>query len=78
MITDLFKEYDDIQVIDDFEFWVSYRVDGLEDLEYHLMKQYSKGESSDMAIRRFLRKSKLYMVHFINKPCDGKIFYQLE
>lgn len=77
VITDLLKEYDDIQVFDNFEFWMSYRVDGLEDLEYHLMKQYTKGESCDVAIRRFLRKSKSYMVPFINKPCNGKLYYQL-
>ncbi|VEE22678.1 Uncharacterised protein [Streptococcus equinus] len=77
VVSDLLREYDDIQVYDDFEFWMSYRVDGLEDLEYHLMKQYSKGESCDAAIRRFLRKSKSYMVPFINKPCNGKKFYEL-
>lgn len=74
VLTDLLKEYDDIQVFDSFEFWLAYRVDGLEDLEYHLMKQYSKGESCDAAIRRFLRRSKSYRVPFINKPCDGKVF----
>ena len=77
VITDLLREYDDVQVFDNFEFCLSYRVDGLEDLEYHLMKQYSKGESCDAAIRRFLRKSKSYMVPFINKPCNGKKFYVL-
>lgn len=77
VVSDLLKEYDDIQVFDSFEFWMSYRVDGLEDLEYHIMKQYSKGESCDAAIRRFLRKSKSYMVPFINKPCSGNLFYQL-
>lgn len=77
VVSDLLKEYDDIQVFDSFEFWMSYRVDGLEDLEYHLMKQYSKGESCDAAIRRFLRRSQSYKVPFINKPCDGKLFYEL-
>ncbi len=77
VITDLLREYDDVQVFDNLEFWLSYRVDGLEDLEYHLMKQYSKGESCDAAIRRFLRKSRSYMVPFINKPCNGKRFYEL-
>lgn len=76
VLTDLLKEYDDIQVIDDFEFWIGYRVDGIEDLEFHLMKQYSKGESCDVAIKRFLRRSRSYMLPFINKPCNGKKFYK--
>ena len=55
VISDLLQEYEDVQVYDTFESWISYRVDGLEDLEYHLMKQYTKGESCDVAIKRFLR-----------------------
>ena len=39
VLTDLLREYDDIQVYDNFEFVIAYRVDGLQDLEYHLMKQ---------------------------------------
>lgn len=77
VITDLLREYDDVQVVDNFEFWIAYCVDGLEDLEYHLMKQYSKGESCDAAIRRFLRRSKSYKVPFINKPCAGNKFYEI-
>lgn len=77
VICDLLQEYNDVQVFDTFESWWSYRVDGLEDLEYHLMKHYSKGESCDAAIRRFLRRSKCYMVPFIHKPCNGKKFYDL-
>ncbi len=77
VISDLLQEYEDVQVYDTFESWMSYRVDGLEDLEYHLMKQYTKGESCDAAIKRFLRISKSYMVPFIHKPCNGKEFYEL-
>lgn len=74
IITDLLTEYDDVEVYDTFEFIVSYIADGLEDLEYHLMKQYSKGESSDVAMRRFLRRTKWYNTPFIHKPCNGKLF----
>ena len=35
VLTDLLREYDDIQVYDNFEFVIAYRVDGLQDLEYH-------------------------------------------
>ena len=41
VITDLLHEYDNIQIFDSFEFVLSYRVDGLSDLEFHLMKQYA-------------------------------------
>lgn len=77
VITDLLKEFDDIQVYDSFEFWLTYRVDGLEDLEYHLIKQYAKGTSCDYAIKRFLQRAKCFKTPFINKPCDGKTFFKL-
>lgn len=77
VLTDLLREYDDVQVYDNFEFVLSYRVDGLEDLEYHLMKQYAKNLSGDFAIKRFIEMSKCYMTPFINKPCDGRRFHQL-
>lgn len=77
VLTDLLREYDDIQVYDSFEFVLSYRVDGLEDLEFHLMKQYAKNLSGDYAIKRFLEMTKCYMTPFINKPCAGKEFHQL-
>ena len=77
VLTDLLREYDDVQVYDDFEYWISYRVDGLEDLEYHLMKQNSRSISSDAAIKRFLQRSKCFKTPFIHKPCDGDKFYKI-
>ena len=71
------SEYEDIQVHDSFEFVLAYMADGLEDLEYHLMKQYAKGESCDIAIRRFLKRTRCYKTPFINKPCSGKYFEQI-
>ena len=53
VLTDLLREFDDVQVYDEFEFVLAYMVDGLEDLEYHLMKQYAKNCSGDYAIERF-------------------------
>ena len=60
VVTDLLREYDNVQVYDDFEFVLSYRVDGLQDLEYHVMKQYAKNETSDYAIKRFLLYDTFY------------------
>lgn len=77
VLTALLKEYDNIQVFDDFEFTIPYRVDGLQDLEYHLMNRYAKNISGDYALKRFLYSSKCYLTPFINKPCNGKDFYKL-
>jgi hypothetical protein len=77
VLTDLLREYDDVQVFDDFEFSLAYRVDGLQDLEYHLVKQYARNSSSDYAIKRFLDMSRCYETPLINKPCPGGIFRRL-
>ena len=53
VLTDLLREYDDIQVYDNFEFVIAYRVDGLQDLEYHLMKQYAKNSLVIMLLNVF-------------------------
>lgn len=72
VITDLLREFDDVQVYDDFEFSFAYRVDGLQDLEYHVMKQYSKGLSGDTAVKRFIEASKYIYTPLIHKPCSPK------
>ncbi len=54
-VIDLFKEYDDMQVNDDFEFTLTYWPDSIEDLEFHLMKNPARFFNSDMAINRFKR-----------------------
>ncbi len=77
VLTDLLREYDDVQVYDEFEYILSYRVDGIQDLEYHLMKQFAKNLSGDYAIKRFMERSKCYKIPFIHKPCGGKEFYQI-
>lgn len=77
VVTDLLSEYEGIQVYDDFEFTLSYKVDGLEDLEYHLMHRYAKNISGDYAIKRFLNASKCYMTPLVHKPCDGKLYYNM-
>lgn len=74
VLTDLLREFDDVQVYDDYEFTIAYRVDGLQDLEYHLMKQYAKNSSGDFAIKRFLEMSNCYKTPFIHKPCNGNEF----
>lgn len=77
IITDLLREFNEIQVFDDFEFSFTYRVDGLEDLEYHLMKQYAKNISGDAAIKRFLYAAKYINTPLIHKPTSSKNFYKI-
>lgn len=50
----LLKEYDELQVFDKAEFQYAFQVDGLQDLEYHLVKQQARHMSGDIAIHRFL------------------------
>lgn len=64
---DFLREFDEIQVKSEAEFKYTYQVDGLQDLEYHLMKQYSKNASGDMAIKRFLSS-----VNYANTPFVGQ------
>ena len=51
----LLREYEETQVLGDFEFVFTYMPDGLEDLEYHLMQHCCRYYDSDMAIRRFFK-----------------------
>ena len=37
----LLKEYPELKVCDNAEIQEAFRIDGLQDLEYHLVKQYS-------------------------------------
>lgn len=77
VITDFFREFDDVSVYDDFEFTYTYRVDGLQDLEYHLMKQYAKGITSDAAIKRFLYAARYIKTPLIHKPMKAKDFLKI-
>lgn len=77
VVTDFIREFDDIQIFDDFEFSFTYRVDGLQDLEYHLMKQYAKNISGDAAIKRFLYAANYIKTPLIHKPCDSKEYMRI-
>lgn len=77
VVTDFVREFDDIQIFDDFEFSFTYRVDGLQDLEYHLMKQYAKNISGDAAIKRFLYAANYIKTPLIHKPCDSKEYMRI-
>lgn len=52
-VVGLLKEYEEPQVFSNAELQETFKVDGLQDLEYHLVKQYSRHISGDAAIKRF-------------------------
>lgn len=52
-VTDYLRECEGIQVIDKFEFRLPSAVDGLSDLEYHIMLSPARQSSSAYAIQRF-------------------------
>jgi hypothetical protein len=66
-IKDFLKEFEDVQVLDRAESMFAFKVDGLQDLEYHLVKQYSRQISGDIAIKRFRDASKYANTPFIKK-----------
>lgn len=78
-LTDLFKEFEGVKVIDKREFLLTYFPGGIEDLEFHLMNQKAKFYSSDIAIKNFINYTKSFCHNeksFYYKLTDGK-FNQL-
>ncbi|MBO0412386.1 hypothetical protein JZO81_15050 [Enterococcus hulanensis] len=73
----LLKEIEGIQSSTDNEFGYTYQVDGLEDLRYHLMENYSKSASGDAAIQRFIQVSKFMEVPFLKKTLNPKDFMEV-
>lgn len=62
-VLDILKEYDLLNIVENFELELIYKPDGIETLEYFLMKSPSRFFGSDTAIRRFLNfaeRMKLY------------------
>ena len=53
-VVDLLKGYDEIDVLDDFEFQLHYFPDAISDLDYKLNESCSRFYDSDLAIKRFL------------------------
>lgn len=66
-IKDFLKEFDNVQVLDRAESMFAFKVDGLQDLEYHLIRNYSRQMSGDIAVKRFLDASRYADVPFVKK-----------
>lgn len=74
VITDYLKEYDDIQVKDDFEMtWVS-GTDGLIDLERAVMNPHCRTADSILAINRYLERAQRCANEYYEHGMDKKEF----
>lgn len=71
-VFDFLKEFPELQIGNDAEFKYTYKIDGLQDLHYHLTERYSKTSSGDAAIRRFIKASKFYKVPIVLHPIRWK------
>jgi len=71
-VMNLLQEFDDIQVFNNCEFTYAYRVDGLQDIEYHVMKNPVRNQSGDAAIRRFLYSSQSVRTPIVKHPLKSK------
>lgn len=56
-VLDILKEYNQFEIIDDFEFSFIYKPDGIENLEHYLVNSPSRYFGCDTAIRRFINFS---------------------
>lgn len=76
-VFDFLKEFNELQIGNDAEFVYTYKVDGLQDLRYHLTQAYSKGSSGDAAIMRFKKAASFYRVPFVMKPIPRKEYERI-
>lgn len=76
-IVGLLKEYDEFTVCDKAEIQEAFKVDGLQDLEYHLTKKYSRHISGDAAIKRFKESIKYYKTPMVKKTIPPKEYIRI-
>lgn len=77
-VVDLLKEYNELQVLGNAEFQYAFQPDGLEDLEYHLVKQHSRHMSGDVAIHRYINSTvKWAETPLVHKTIEPKIFKKI-
>lgn len=73
-VFDFLKEFAELQIGNDAEFKYTYKIDGLQDLHFHLMEKYSKTSSGDAAILRFIKASKFYKVPKVLHPIPWNLY----
>lgn len=74
-IIDYLAEFEGVQVMNRSEIQYAFKVDGLQDLEYHLVKRFSRQMSGDQAIKRFLNAAKYANTPIVKKPIKSKEEY---
>lgn len=73
-VVGLLKEYPELMVCDKAEIQEAFKVDGLQDLEYHLVKQYSRHISGDAAIVRFKKSITYYKTPVVKKTIPPQMY----
>lgn len=73
-VVGLLKEYPELMVCDKAEIQEAFKVDGLQDLEYHLIKQYSRHISGDAAIARFKKSITYYKTPVVKKTIPPQMY----
>lgn len=76
-VFDFLKEFKELQVSNDTEFKYTYKIDGLQDLHFHLCEKYSKSSSGDAAILRFKKASQFYKIPFLMKSISWKDYRRI-
>lgn len=74
-VIDYLSEFKGIQIMNRSEIQYAFKVDGLQDLEYHLVKRFSRQMSGDQAIKRFVDASKYANTPIVKKPIKCKKEY---
>lgn len=75
-VVGLLKEYPELMVCDKAEIQEAFKVDGLQDLEYHLVKQYSRHISGDAAIVRFKKAITYYKTPVVKKTIPPQMYIE--
>lgn len=65
-LTDLVAEYENVKDLSEFEIRFVHQLDGIADLEYHLVENHNR-QNSGQALKRFIRLSRFYEGNRISK-----------
>ena len=71
-LTDLVAEYDNVKDLSDFEFRFLHDIDGIRDLEYHLVENHNR-HNSGHALKRFSRVAKFNSGDLFSRRYSGFI-----
>lgn len=72
-VVDYLKGFEELDVLDDFEFQLHYFPDGISDLDYHLNESCNRHYDSDVAICRFLELCRK-LDHWYEPAFHGQLY----